>query len=153
MARDLDPFKLSSPRIFLIRMLVFLILCGLLAFVLLPQIRVAFMANPALNGLIVGVMLVGIAVSLAAVLRKARPRPAGIAAPVAPAGLQARIPRATYRLQFHKEFGFDDAIRVLPYLAKLGVSHVYCSPLQRARPGSMHGYDVDCHSARAAIAG
>jgi hypothetical protein len=60
MARDLDPFKLSSPRIFLVRMLVFLILCGLLSFVLLAQIREAFMANPALNGLIVGVLLVGI---------------------------------------------------------------------------------------------
>ncbi|MDQ0036228.1 (1-_4)-alpha-D-glucan 1-alpha-D-glucosylmutase [Variovorax boronicumulans] len=61
-------------------------------------------------------------------------------------GLQTRVPRATYRLQFHKDFGFDDAIRVLPYLAKLGVSHVYCSPIQRARPGSMHGYDVVAHA-------
>ncbi|MBT2325468.1 malto-oligosyltrehalose synthase [Variovorax paradoxus] len=55
------------------------------------------------------------------------------------------VPRATYRLQFHKDFGFDDAIRVLPYLARLGVSHVYCSPIQRARAGSMHGYDVVAH--------
>ncbi len=69
MARDLDPFKLSSPRIFLIRMLVFLILCGLLAFVLFPQIRVAFMANPALNGLIVSVMLVGIVFAFRQVIR------------------------------------------------------------------------------------
>ncbi|RZL66424.1 MAG: malto-oligosyltrehalose synthase [Variovorax sp.] len=58
---------------------------------------------------------------------------------------QPRIPRATYRLQFHKDFGFDDAIRTLPYLARLGVSHVYCSPIQRARAGSMHGYDVVAH--------
>ena len=58
---------------------------------------------------------------------------------------QARVPRATYRLQFHKDFGFDDAIRILPYLARLGVSHVYCSPIQRARAGSMHGYDVVAH--------
>lgn len=57
----------------------------------------------------------------------------------------ALIPRATYRLQFHKDFGFDDAIRILPYLARLGISHVYCSPIQRARPGSMHGYDVVAH--------
>ena len=56
-----------------------------------------------------------------------------------------RIPRATYRLQFHKDFTFDDAIRTLPYLARLGVSHVYCSPIQRARAGSMHGYDVVAH--------
>jgi len=58
---------------------------------------------------------------------------------------QTLIPRATYRLQFHKGFTFDDAIRVLPYLARLGISHVYCSPIQRARPGSMHGYDVVAH--------
>ncbi|RYZ11200.1 MAG: malto-oligosyltrehalose synthase [Comamonadaceae bacterium] len=55
------------------------------------------------------------------------------------------VPRATYRLQFHKDFTFDHAIAVLPYLAELGVSHVYCSPIQRARPGSMHGYDVVAH--------
>jgi (1->4)-alpha-D-glucan 1-alpha-D-glucosylmutase len=52
-------------------------------------------------------------------LRAARPR--RVAEPArsssAPAGLQTRVPRATYRLQFHKDFGFDDAIRVLPYLA------------------------------------
>lgn len=57
-------------------------------------------------------------------------------------GGQAQIPRATYRIQFHKGFGFDDAIRILPYLSRLGISHVYCSPIQRARAGSMHGYDV-----------
>jgi len=57
----------------------------------------------------------------------------------------ARIPRATYRLQFHQDFGFDDAIKVLPYLARLGISHVYCSPITRARPGSTHGYDVVAH--------
>jgi (1->4)-alpha-D-glucan 1-alpha-D-glucosylmutase len=54
----------------------------------------------------------------------------------------ARIPRATYRLQFHAGFGFDDACAILPYLQRLGVSHVYASPLLGARPGSTHGYDV-----------
>ncbi|MEJ7929146.1 malto-oligosyltrehalose synthase [Ramlibacter sp. AN1015] len=58
---------------------------------------------------------------------------------------QARVPRATYRLQLHKDFGFDDAVRILPYLDRLGVSHVYCSPVQRARAGSTHGYDVVAH--------
>jgi len=58
---------------------------------------------------------------------------------------RARIPRATYRLQFHRDFDFDAAVRVLPYLAKLGISHVYCSPISRARPGSTHGYDVVAH--------
>ena len=52
------------------------------------------------------------------------------------------VPRATYRLQFHEGFGFEDARRIVPYLAALGVSHVYASPLTRARPGSTHGYDV-----------
>jgi (1->4)-alpha-D-glucan 1-alpha-D-glucosylmutase len=63
-----------------------------------------------------------------------------------PAGLEkARIPRATYRLQLHGEFTFRDATRLLPYLAALGVSHVYCSPYLRARPGSKHGYDIIDH--------
>lgn len=69
MARDVDPFKLSSPRIFLLRMLVFLILCGLLAFILYKQVLLAFMANPGLNGLILGVLLIGILLSFRQVLR------------------------------------------------------------------------------------
>ncbi len=52
------------------------------------------------------------------------------------------VPRATYRLQLHREFGFPEATRALPYLAALGISHVYCSPYLKATPGSMHGYDV-----------
>ncbi|CAN7345203.1 malto-oligosyltrehalose synthase [Variovorax paradoxus] len=79
-------------------------------------------------------------------LRAIRPR-RSLRAEAAPSTLlQARVPRATYRLQFHQGFGFDDAIRVLPYLAQLGVSHVYCSPIQRARAGSTHGYDVVAHA-------
>ncbi|MDB5849096.1 MAG: malto-oligosyltrehalose synthase [Rhodoferax sp.] len=57
----------------------------------------------------------------------------------------AIIPRATYRLQLHKDFDFEAATRILPYLQRLGVSHVYCSPITRARPGSLHGYDVVDH--------
>ena len=56
------------------------------------------------------------------------------------------IPRATYRLQFNREFTFADAGRVVPYLARLGISHVYASPILKARPGSMHGYDVTDHT-------
>jgi malto-oligosyltrehalose synthase len=56
------------------------------------------------------------------------------------------IPRATYRLQFNREFTFADAARVVPYLARLGISHVYASPILKARPGSMHGYDVTDHT-------
>ncbi len=51
------------------------------------------------------------------------------------------VPRATARLQFHKDFTFDDATRLVPYFARLGISHVYSSPILKARPGSMHGYD------------
>jgi (1->4)-alpha-D-glucan 1-alpha-D-glucosylmutase len=58
---------------------------------------------------------------------------------------QAVVPRATYRLQFHAGFTLDDGLAVLPYLQRLGISHVYCSPLMRARPGSTHGYDVVAH--------
>ena len=51
-------------------------------------------------------------------------------------------PRATLRLQFHKDFSFADAERRVPYMAALGISHVYASPITTARPGSLHGYDV-----------
>src|SRR4029079_3026580 len=60
MARELDPFKVSSPRIFLVRMLVFLILCSLIVVVIHPQILVAFKANPPLNALIIGALVIGI---------------------------------------------------------------------------------------------
>ncbi len=51
-------------------------------------------------------------------------------------------PSATYRLQFHKDFTFADATAALPYIKALGVSHVYASPILKARPGSTHGYDT-----------
>jgi (1->4)-alpha-D-glucan 1-alpha-D-glucosylmutase len=51
-------------------------------------------------------------------------------------------PRATYRLQLHKGFPFPEAEAIVPYLADLGISHVYASPITTARSGSMHGYDV-----------
>jgi len=69
MAKELDPLKLSSPRIFLFRMAVFVILGGLVAFLLHKQIVVAFMANPGLNALIVGVLAIGIALSVRQVAR------------------------------------------------------------------------------------
>ncbi|MDR6959935.1 (1-_4)-alpha-D-glucan 1-alpha-D-glucosylmutase [Pseudomonas brassicacearum] len=50
--------------------------------------------------------------------------------------------RATLRLQFHKGFTLDDAVPQVPYFAALGISHIYASPLLKARAGSMHGYDV-----------
>ncbi|WP_454689993.1 malto-oligosyltrehalose synthase [Achromobacter aloeverae] len=54
-------------------------------------------------------------------------------------------PRATVRLQFHAGYTLDDAVAQVPYFARLGVSHVYASPLTRARRGSTHGYDVVDH--------
>jgi hypothetical protein len=69
MAQDIDPFKLSSPRIFLVRMVVFLTLCALVAVVLYKQIWVAFLNNPGLNALIIGVLIIGIALAFRQVLR------------------------------------------------------------------------------------
>src|SRR5205085_3989876 len=57
-----------------------------------------------------------------------------------------RPPRATYRLQMHAGFTFDDAAEIVDYLADLGVSHVYLSPILQAAAGSTHGYDVVDHS-------
>lgn len=59
--------------------------------------------------------------------------------------IQARIPRATYRLQFNSGFTFRDAAGILPYLHDLGVSDIYSSPYFRAKPGSLHGYDITDH--------
>ena len=66
------------------------------------------------------------------------------------------VPVSTYRVQLrppapgdgtaHPGFGFDDAAAVVPYLADLGVTHLYCSPYLQAAPGSAHGYDVVDHS-------
>lgn len=54
-------------------------------------------------------------------------------------------PRATYRLQFNQNFGFREAAKIAPYLAQLGISHVYSSPWLKARSGSTHGYDIVDH--------
>src|SRR4051794_6690583 len=62
-----------------------------------------------------------------------------------PPAATGHIPRATYRLQLHRGFPFDQAAAVVPYLAELGVSDAYASPILQARPGSTHGYDVVDH--------
>ncbi len=54
--------------------------------------------------------------------------------------------RATYRLQLTPEFGFDAVIALLPYFERLGISHLYLSPITEARRGSTHGYDVIDHN-------
>jgi (1->4)-alpha-D-glucan 1-alpha-D-glucosylmutase len=53
-----------------------------------------------------------------------------------------RIPVATYRLQVNDDFTLDDARAIVPYLAQLGISDLYLSPIFEARAGSTHGYDV-----------
>jgi (1->4)-alpha-D-glucan 1-alpha-D-glucosylmutase len=64
------------------------------------------------------------------------------------------IPLATYRLQLNRNFTFTQATEIVPYLSELGVSHCYVSPCLKARPGSMHGYDiVDHHSFNPEIGG
>ena len=67
-------------------------------------------------------------------LRKATERMAG-----------QSLPESTYRLQFHAGFKFRDAEAIVPYLHDLGISHIYASPYLKARPGSLHGYDITDH--------
>ena len=54
----------------------------------------------------------------------------------------ARIPIATYRLQFNSQFTFADARAVIPYLHDLGISDIYASSFVSAKEGSLHGYDI-----------
>ena len=53
-----------------------------------------------------------------------------------------RIPTATYRIQFHSEFKFENAKKIISYLVDLGITDIYASPIFKARAGSTHGYDV-----------
>ena len=55
------------------------------------------------------------------------------------------VPLATYRIQLTKDFGFEQTAALIPYLAGLGISHLYASPFLKARPGSTHGYDIVDH--------
>ena len=68
----------------------------------------------------------------------------GEAGPAMPESLcdRPRIPVATYRLQFNRDFRFDDARDLVSYLHRLGISDLYASPCFKARPGSLHGYDI-----------
>lgn len=53
-----------------------------------------------------------------------------------------RIPGSTYRLQLHRDFGLRQAADLVPYLAALGITDLYLSPIGKARKGSLHGYDA-----------
>lgn len=68
MARDYDPYRLSSPQVFLWRMIIFLIITGFLALILYQQIFTAFASNPGLNGVILMVLIIGVLLSLRQVL-------------------------------------------------------------------------------------
>ncbi len=59
---------------------------------------------------------------------------------------QPRIPDATYRVQLHKDFTFNQAREIVPYLHALGISDLYTSPFFQASPGSTHGYDIVDHN-------
>jgi hypothetical protein len=69
MAHDLDPLKLSSPRIFLFRMMVFLVLCALVVVILYKQIAIAFVSNVGLNTVIILVLMIGIMLTFRQVIR------------------------------------------------------------------------------------
>ena len=75
------------------------------------------------------------------------------AAPVVVHGSRRAVPTSTYRLQVHSGFGFDAAAEQAAYIASLGVSHLYLSPILQPAPGSTHGYDVVSHDALNAEAG
>ena len=69
MGTDYDPNRLSSPRMVMLTMIIFLLLIAFLALALVRQIQTFFVTNPGLNGLILGVLLVGILLAFTQVLR------------------------------------------------------------------------------------
>lgn len=58
----------------------------------------------------------------------------------------SKRPLSSYRLQFNKDFRFEHARQLLPYLHALGITHCYASPILMARAGSQHGYDIINHN-------
>ncbi|MCI0410785.1 MAG: 4-alpha-glucanotransferase, partial [Acidobacteria bacterium] len=80
-------------------------------------------------------------------VRRAPQKPEPAPAWRGPLPVSTPIPRATYRLQFNREFTFSQAAALVPYLHALGISHCYASPYLKARPGSTHGYDIIDHNA------
>ncbi len=84
--------------------------------------------------------------AIAEAMRQERGSAVAPHAPREAAQRQAIIPRATYRLQFNRDFTLAQAAELVPYLAELGISHCYASPYLKARPGSGHGYDIVDHN-------
>ncbi|MCW7540610.1 malto-oligosyltrehalose synthase [Aquabacterium sp. A7-Y] len=85
--------------------------------------------------------------AVAGALSRSRKQPAAAAAAALPALETALVPRATYRLQLHSGFSFEQAREIVPYLDALGASHLYSSSYLKARAGSTHGYDIVDHNA------
>ncbi|MCL6014854.1 MAG: alpha-amylase family glycosyl hydrolase, partial [Candidatus Thermoplasmatota archaeon] len=56
--------------------------------------------------------------------------------------MNEKYPKLAYRLQLNGQFTFYDVITIIPYLKKLGVTHIYLSPILKARAGSTHCYDI-----------
>jgi (1->4)-alpha-D-glucan 1-alpha-D-glucosylmutase len=82
-------------------------------------------------------------------LRGERGSGAGTAAGASAEGAvlsRSGVPTATYRIQLSKDFTFRQTADLVPYLNELGVSHCYLSPFLKARPGSLHGYDIVDHN-------
>ena len=79
--------------------------------------------------------------AVTAAVRAERQSPTPAAAPLPPLET-ADVPRATYRVQMHKDFNFEQARAAVPYLHALGISHLYTSPYLKASAGSTHGYDM-----------
>jgi hypothetical protein len=69
MARDFDPYKLASPQVYLWRMIIFLVIAAFVALILYRQVYTSFLANPALNGVIIGVLFIGILLAFRQVIR------------------------------------------------------------------------------------
>ncbi|MBN9435259.1 MAG: flagellar motor protein MotA [Bosea sp.] len=69
MARDFDPYRLASPQVYLWRMIIFLIIAGFVALILYRQVYASFLANPALNGVILAVLAIGILLAFRQVIR------------------------------------------------------------------------------------
>lgn len=73
-------------------------------------------------------------------------QPVPLTEPLPMPATAGRIPLATYRLQFNRNFTLAQATELIPYLHTLGISHCYASPYLKARPSSLHGYDIIDHN-------
>ncbi len=117
-----------------------------LAEVLFPELqRRAEGGDEQARGLLARSRAVGERLGLRFASVEAADTPAAAEALIRQCLARRRVPIATYRLQFNRDFGFREARDLVPYLHALGVSDCYASPILRARAGSSHGYDICDH--------